>query len=189
MSAGVAKKNFDAAKESYGDVVAKLRGAEVEYQSLTQRLDTMEAETASLNAKVATCEDEEKNVYDSYFLGRASDKDLTDIRKKLQTAKDALSTHSKMIESLARCITGKEREVAALRKQINNFIYQVWQSLFEQKATAIPETIRAVVKELVVIGLNCSMGRDFILPKIFPLPTNTEIQTIYKRLSTDLGID
>lgn len=177
------------AKKLYLDTVAKLKDVETEFQSLTQRLDTMEAETSILKSKVESCENEERTVYDSYFLGKSSDRDLTDIRKKLQTARDALSTHSKMLESLARCISTKEREIAGLCKQVDSLRHRVWSSLFEEKTAAIPDNIMALVEELVVVGLNASMGRDFILPKIFPLPTNTETQTIYKRLSTDLGIE
>lgn len=94
-----------------------------------------------------------------------------------------------MIESLNRCITGKEKEIAALRKNVDSLRHQVWSSLFEAQVAAIPETIRAVVKELICIGLNCSMGRDFILPKIFVMPTNTEIQAIYQRIASELNIE
>lgn len=176
-------------KKSYLEAIEKIKTVEGEFQALTQKLDDMEAQTSILKSKVESCENEERSVYDSYFLGKVSDKDLTDIRKKVQDAKDALSTHSKMIESLNRCITGKEREVAALRKQVDSLRHQVWSSLFEAKVSTIPETIRAVVKDLVVIGLNCSMGRDFILPKIFVMPASGEIQQIYQKLATSLGVE
>lgn len=175
--------------ESYKEIVKKIKNAEMEYRVLTKKLDDMEAETSVLKSKITACEEEEKAIYDSYFLGNASDKDLADIRKKVQAAKDALSTHSKMIESLNRCIAGKEKEIAGLNKQRDSLRHQVWESLFRQKAAAIPETVRELVKELVTVGLNCSMGRDFILPKIFPIPSNSEIQGIYKRLSGELNIE
>lgn len=175
--------------ESYKEIVKKIKNAETEYQVLTKKLDDMEAETSVLKSKITACEEEEKAIYDSYFLGNASDKNLADIRKKVQAAKESLSSHSKMLESLNRCIGKKEKEIAALHKQSNVLRHQTWQSLFEQKTAEIPENVKALVKELITIGLNCSMGRDFILPKIFPLPTNSEIQGIYKQLSGGLNIE
>lgn len=176
-------------KKSYLQTVAKLRDVEGEFQALTQKLDAMEGQTSTLKAKVEACENEEKAVYDSYFLGKATEKDLEAIRKKTQEAKDSISVHSKMLESISRCISTKEREIAGLRKEIDLLRYRVWASLFEAKVSTIPETVRQAVRELITIGLNCSMGRDFILPKIFLMPTSGEIQEIYKRLSLDLGIE
>ncbi len=179
----------EVARKSYRDVLAKIKTVEGEFQTLTRRLDELEGQTASLNAKVIACEDEEKTVYDGYFLGKCTEKDLEAIRKKTRDVKDAVTGHSKMIESLGRCIVGKEKEISALRKRVDSLRHQVWQSLFEAKASTIPETIRQAVRELVTIGLNCAIGRDFILPKIFTMPTNTEIQNIYTKLSSEMGIE
>lgn len=176
-------------KKSYLQTVTKLKDVEVEFQALTQKLDAMEAQTSALKVKVESSENEERSVYDSYFLGKATEKDLEAIKRKTQQARDAISIHSKMLESLNRCISTKEREIAGLRKEIDSLRHKLWQSLFEAKVSTIPETVRQAVRELITIGLNCSMGRDFILPKIFLMPTSGEIQEIYKRLSLDLGIE
>lgn len=171
------------------EIMEKIKNAETEYQVLTKKLDNMEAETSVLKSKIMACEDEEKTIYDSYFLGKSSDKDLTDIRKKVQATKEGLTSHSKMLESLNRCIIKKEKEISTLHKQSNSLRHQVWNSLFEKKVAEIPASVRATVKELVTIGLQCSMGLNFILPKIFPLPTNSEIQKICKEQAVECGID
>lgn len=176
-------------KKSYLQTVTKLKDVEVEFQALTQKLDAMEAQTSALKVKVESSENEERSVYDSYFLGKVTEKDLETIRNKTKQAKDALSTHSKMLESLNRCITGKDKELSTLRKQVDSLRHQVWSSLFQQKAAAIPETVRAAVRELICVGLNSNRGLHFILPEVFPLPGNEKIQQIYQKLATELNIE
>jgi predicted nucleic acid-binding Zn-ribbon protein len=176
-------------KKLYEVCVRKTQATEIEYQSLIKKLDTLEEETKPMRLKIQDCENEEKAVYDNYFLGKASDKDLSAVQDRVKKTKDALSLHSKKLESLNRCIVQKQKEIQQFQKQEVGLRHQLWEAIFKQKASGIPEDVKTIVKELVAIGLQASMHRDFILSKIFTLPNNLEIQKIYKQLSKEFGIE
>lgn len=180
---------MEGIKKLYEVCVRKTRATEIEYQCLIKKLDVFEEETKPMRLKIQDCENEEKAVYDNYFLGKASEKDLTAAQEKARKARDSLGFHSKKLESLNRCVTQKQKEIQNLQKQKDSLRHRVWESIFTQRASEIPEDVKTIVKELVVVGLQACMGRDYILPRIFEFPNNSEIQKIYKELTSRFNID
>ena len=178
-----ARKKFFEAKKAVEDCQRAIVG-------LQNKHDTLEASLPEITQQIETAERLKRTSLDSYALhgDKQSESELRKARTAHEQAVRQQSETNELVEATNRALKKIESEFVTLQAKKDSLRHQVWNSLFEQKSAEIPASVRATVNELVTIGLQCSMGMNFILPKIFPLPTNSEIQKIYKELTTKFGI-
>ena len=173
MSVNESRQKFLEAKKT----IESLQTRQIE---LTRKLDDLRENLPLFQRRIADARTERTKIFDDMILGESSKDDLKRCDKALESAELEYSESQEIYDALVRGVKNCESELPKLHTQVDSLRHQVWNSLFEQRAAEIPESVRATVNELVTIGLQCSMGLNFILPKIFPLPTNSEIQKICK---------
>lgn len=176
-------------KAKYLEAKQAIESRQKRQVELTQKLDAMRENLPVLQRHISDVRTERAKIFDAMVLGESSKDDLKRCDKALEQAEREYSEAQEIYDALVRGVKNCESELPKLHTQVDSLRHQVWKTLFEQKTASIPESIKTAVKELICIGLNCSMGRDFILPKIFLLPDSTEIQSIYKRIALELNIE
>lgn len=175
MGVTEAKSKYEMAKKDVERCQHSIR-------ELQRKCDDLQESLPGLSREIENAEKAKTAALDNFAMtsNKTTESALKAARQNCDDASKKLAETNELVEATNRALKKMESEFVTLQAQKDSLRHQVWNSLFEQRAAEIPESVRATVKELVAIGLQCSMGLNFILPKIFPLPTNSEIQEIYK---------
>lgn len=184
MSVNEARAKFEAARKAAASCQTSIA-------ELQRKSDTLQESLPGLNREVENAEKAKTAALDNFAMtsNKTTESALKAARGAHEAAQKAYSESNELVDATSRALKKRESEFLTLQKQMDSLRHQMWNSLFEQRAAEIPESVRTIVNELIAIGLQCSMGRDFILPKVFPLPTNSEIQKIYKEQTKKYSIN
>ena len=183
MSVIEAKGKFEEAKKAVASCQENIK-------ELQRKSDSLQESLPGLSREVENAEKAKATALAVFALNsnKTTEQALKGARGAHEAAQKAYSESNELVEAISRALKKRESEFVTLQAQKDSLRHKMWNAIFEQKAAEIPESVRVTINELVTIGLQCSMGLNFILPKIFPLPTNSEIQGNYKELATKFGI-